>query len=510
VAKSKTNDPVALTQIGMIHETLQQYPAARDAYEKALKGNPQFYPALNNLAALYSERLGQVEQAHSLAERARQLWPYDPVIADTLGWILYRQGKYTGALGLIQESALRLPNEPEVQFHLGMTHYMLGEEDPARVALEQAVKTDKDFPEKAEGRRRLALLAIDVNNASPAALADLEKRLRESPNDPIALARLAALEEREGRLGKAVDTYEEALRLNPQDTLAVLKLAQLYSDRLNDPVKAMRLASQAHALALDDPRVSHTLGRLAFQAGNYPWASGLLEESARKLPKDLNLLYDLGCSRYSLGNVTEAVAAMQLPAQAGPQYSKAAEAKRFLSMVAAADNPDQARQLAGQAQEILAVDPNYVPALMLSARLKEQQGNYKEAAELYDRILSRYPSFTPATRNLAILCFEHLGDDSKAYTLAVQARGSSKDDFPLDRVLGILSYRRGDYSFSAQLLDQCARERQKDPELLFYVGMAHYRLKEHERSKQALRQALALEVQPKLADEARRTLQQLP
>ena len=66
-----------------------------------------------------------------MAEQARQLQPDNAYIADTLGWILYRRGDYARALRLLGEAAEKLPTAAETQYHLGMTHYMMGEEGPA-------------------------------------------------------------------------------------------------------------------------------------------------------------------------------------------------------------------------------------------------------------------------------------------------------------------------------------------------------------------------------------------
>ena len=83
---------------------------------------------MNNLACLYSEHLGQLEKGYQLARKVRDLAPTDPSVADTLGWILYHKGEYSPALNLLRESAAKLTAQPEVQYHLGMTHYMMGDE----------------------------------------------------------------------------------------------------------------------------------------------------------------------------------------------------------------------------------------------------------------------------------------------------------------------------------------------------------------------------------------------
>src|SRR5262245_34820289 len=193
----------ALMQLAMIQEQLKHFDAARDAYERLLTVAPNVPLALNNLAVLYSEHFGQLDKAYDLAKRAKEA-VNQPHIADTLGWILFKRGDYSNALPLLQEGAGKLPDQPEIQFHLGMAYYMVGEEGPARVALQKAVDARADFPGKDEARRRLTLLAIPVGTANAAVRTELENYLRESPNDPVALARLAEVQQREGAVDQAL------------------------------------------------------------------------------------------------------------------------------------------------------------------------------------------------------------------------------------------------------------------------------------------------------------------
>jgi tetratricopeptide (TPR) repeat protein len=234
----------------------------------------------------------------------------------------------------------------------------------------------------------------------------------------------------------------------------------------------------------------------------------LLEESARKLPKEPAVLYDLAWAYYSLGRVAEAETAMQTPALAAT-FVGAAEANRFLAMAAASRNPTQTGQTIAEVRKTLAAEPAYVPALFLAALADEQQSKYKEAADSYDRILARYPLFAPAARNLALLCAEHLGQDGKAYMLASKARESLPEDARLARLLGILAYRQREYSRSAQLLSESARKAASDAVGLFYLGMAQYQLKQWPQSKENLRSALALNLPANFATEARRALAEL-
>jgi tetratricopeptide (TPR) repeat protein len=294
VANNKSAQAVpALMQLGMINEQMKHFEAARDAYEKLIALAPNFAPALNNLAILYSDRFGQLDKAYDLATKAKEA-TNEPHIADTLAWILFKRGDYNGALPLLQDSAAKLPNLPEIQFHLGMTYYMSGEEEPARAALQKAVDAPAGFPAKDEARRRLNLLATPAGTANATVRTELENYLRESPNDPVALTRLAEVQQREGAVDQAVKTYEKVITDNPSYAPAMRQLALLYGQLSTDSPKAYELVTKAHETFPDDGAITKTLGILSYRRGFYPQSVELLKEAAAKRKDDPEVLYYLG------------------------------------------------------------------------------------------------------------------------------------------------------------------------------------------------------------------------
>jgi Flp pilus assembly protein TadD len=52
--------------------------------------------------------------------------------------MLYKRGDYEQALTLLSKSAAKCLDNAEMQFHLGMAHYMMGHEEAALTALRQA------------------------------------------------------------------------------------------------------------------------------------------------------------------------------------------------------------------------------------------------------------------------------------------------------------------------------------------------------------------------------------
>ena len=150
----------ALMLSGILYQGRGDIEKARKAYEALLAVNPGYAPAANNMAYIYCQYDHDYAKALSLAQTARQQEPDNPDIADTLGWVLYNQKNYSLALPYLKESAAKLPGSAEVQYHLGMTQYRLGNIDAAKQALNTALKKGgADFEQAAQARKTLEEIA---------------------------------------------------------------------------------------------------------------------------------------------------------------------------------------------------------------------------------------------------------------------------------------------------------------------------------------------------------------
>lgn len=394
-------DAAAVMLKALIESSLGHYEDARDAYEKVLAIEPDNGMALNNLACIYADNLNQLDKAYPLARRATEVDPSDPSIADTLGWILYRRGEYTPALVALRESAARLVSVPEVQFHFGMACYMAGYDSDASSAFQRALQLNGDFPEKSECRQRLAILNIHPNQARADTRSWLEKWTASHPNDPVALARLAAIYQSKGMTDRALAADQAILNANPQNVFALANLAKMYAS--TDPQKACAFAKSAYEVSPGDPDIAHLYGRLAFKTGDYSWALTLLQLAAHGQPQNPDVLFDLGQALYSEGKVSEAQTFAQKALQSDSDFTRAGDARRFLTMIALASNVTQTSTATAQVDQILSVTPGYVPALMVKAALAMRKSDTATARQTYAQVLKIYPDFAPARKKLAML-----------------------------------------------------------------------------------------------------------
>ncbi|ODT67957.1 MAG: hypothetical protein ABS69_17225 [Nitrosomonadales bacterium SCN 54-20] len=121
----------------------RQNKAAIEQYQIILKQNPKFAPSLNNLAWLYQQEKNPL--ALEYAEKAHQLAADDPIVLDTLGWILVEQGNTSRGVPLLQKAVSLAPQAGEIRYHLALGLAKSGDKTQARKELEQLLTTGKNF-----------------------------------------------------------------------------------------------------------------------------------------------------------------------------------------------------------------------------------------------------------------------------------------------------------------------------------------------------------------------------
>jgi len=331
---------------------------------------------------------------------------------------------------------------------------------------------------------------------------------KQQPNDVLLRIRLGEAYQKQGAFDKAAAAFEQALKVNPELSLPTIRLAELYAGPLGNNEKALVYAKKARKLAPTDPQTTILLGKIAYQNGNFGWSYSLLQEAARQRRDDPAVLYSLAWSAYATGKVNEARDLMQKVATLGGNSHEISDAKKFLRFTMLDQDPKQLVAAEGEVQKEVAANGDYVPALMAQAALYSQH-QPRQAMQIYNRILRRFPDLAPAQKHLAALYAQDEATIPQAYELAVKARKILPDDVELTALLGRLSYARKEYPRAVQLLEETARRKRLDADLLFYLGMSQLQAKQPNEARGVLNEALTNGLQEPLATEAKRALANL-
>ncbi len=163
----RPDQPAALMLKSIAQQMKGDNASAKAGYETIVKANPKFAPAANNLAWMLAEDgPGQdLPRALLLAQSARDAAPQDPQIADTLGWVLYKQGAHARAEALLREAAEKLSTNAEVLYHLGMAQSKIGKTDEARASLQKSLELSPNHAGAVEARAVLASLPASAAQA---------------------------------------------------------------------------------------------------------------------------------------------------------------------------------------------------------------------------------------------------------------------------------------------------------------------------------------------------------
>jgi putative PEP-CTERM system TPR-repeat lipoprotein len=118
--KEEPGDNQVRMQLAMYLQQMNRQTEAIAEYEKLAGQNPKNIVVLNNLAWLYNEAGNP--RAVEYAERAMELAPDRPEIADTLGWILVQNEQAQRGVRILQQAAVQAPHLAEIRYHLAVAY----------------------------------------------------------------------------------------------------------------------------------------------------------------------------------------------------------------------------------------------------------------------------------------------------------------------------------------------------------------------------------------------------
>lgn len=130
--------------LGDTYNSLENYEASYEAYDKTLSLNPNNTVVLNNYAYYLSLRKQNLEKAETMSKKAVDLDPYNSNNLDTYAWVLFQNKKYTDALNWIKKAYQNGgENSGVVNEHYGDILFKLGKKEDALKYWKEA-QTKKD------------------------------------------------------------------------------------------------------------------------------------------------------------------------------------------------------------------------------------------------------------------------------------------------------------------------------------------------------------------------------
>jgi tetratricopeptide (TPR) repeat protein/DNA-binding beta-propeller fold protein YncE len=382
----------------------RNYAGAVEILSKDLNDNPSQPDALKLLGQSYI----QMQRYELAAQQFAKLAQLDGYKTDGINLqieALYLNKDYAEAMALMQATLKGTDKNVASYVNCGRLSLKIGDAVGAVNCLEDGLQLDATH---AELNFLLAQAYTDVG-AVDKGIAQLEKTLKAVPDNASLWLRSGALYRSLGKLEVAQKQYEQALKLEKDNTEAQLGLAQTLLD-LKQLTKAKNMAIALAGKPEMAATGNYLLGLIALQEKNAGEAVLALGKATRAQPDNAGAWLALADAYAALKKPEEQTASLRSAMKADPaafqvlqrlgdnllQREKFAEAADILTQAALLRPDDYAVQLAAanalfKAEKFnLAVDfskravqlkPEKAEPLLLAAQIARQSGKTGEAIE---------------------------------------------------------------------------------------------------------------------------------
>ena len=144
--------------LGTVSDRLGDKEKVVSYMNKVIEMDPNHIQGLNYLAFTYAESNKNLDEAEKLVRRALELDPNDGYVMDTLGWILYKKGKFQDSVKVLEAAYKSQPHESVIAEHLGDAYNKNQLSEKARKMYQRAAESETDESKINEIRQKITAL----------------------------------------------------------------------------------------------------------------------------------------------------------------------------------------------------------------------------------------------------------------------------------------------------------------------------------------------------------------
>jgi tetratricopeptide (TPR) repeat protein len=149
---------------GAMLERQKKFEEAEAAFRKVLAIDPNSDSALNYLGYMLADRNVRLPEAHDMIKKALDMKPDNGAYLDSMGWVYYREGKFSEAEGMLTRALQKQP-DPTVHDHLGDVYAKLGKTREAVAQWQASLKEFQKSPASDNDPEEVARVTKKLDDA---------------------------------------------------------------------------------------------------------------------------------------------------------------------------------------------------------------------------------------------------------------------------------------------------------------------------------------------------------
>jgi tetratricopeptide (TPR) repeat protein len=238
----------ALNNLGSVYFHERNFSEALDQYSKAISCNPGFIPAYINRANTYYE-LNELYSALKDLDHVESEKPDTVALHFSRGLVFTRLKNYQKAKASFKRAMQLDARNEEVKINLATLYYFEHQYDSAELLLEPIVSRESEEP---NAYNVMAMLKTEAGNL-PEALSLVNKALQLKPHDPYYLNNRGYIYLQQNESEKAVADINESIVIDPYNGWAYRNKG-IYFLQSRNIDEAIRLLKEAEKI---DPNITN-------------------------------------------------------------------------------------------------------------------------------------------------------------------------------------------------------------------------------------------------------------
>jgi putative PEP-CTERM system TPR-repeat lipoprotein len=459
--KENPDNPLIQNLKGGVYLGKKEVANARASFEKALAIQPDYFPAITNLARLDIQDK-KPDAARKRFEAVLEKDKKNSQVMAALAGLAFSQGQNQKATEWLERAMQANPNVLQPAILLGSHYLRIGEKQKA--------------------------------------LALAKKLQGAHPNEPMALDLLARAQLANNDKTAALENYIKLAALQPESPLAQFNIASIYMAMQNPSAAADALKK---SLAIKPDYLPAQLAQIAIEAdqNNYEKATALahqVQKQHKGSPEGFIAEGDLLLKQKN-------------PALAAKAYEKAFAINKnpalLIKLHASLDQAGKSKEATPRLLQWLKEYPRDSSTRMYLAGFYLMNGQSKPAIEQYNIIVQQHPKYMPALNNLASAYQQE--KDPRALQYAEKAYQLAPESPATMDTLGWILVEQGNTARALPLLQKAASLAPEVGEIRYHFAIALDKSGEKTRARKELEQLLDARKNFSSIDEARAALKQM-
>ena len=406
---------------GLNYFAQDDFQNAATAFQASHKADPDFLPNRIYLATTQL-RLGNTEQALTLAQKVLADAPRSKTAQGLLGSVLISRAEYEGAKDVLQNLLAKSPNDPQA---LGMMATVSLHEGDTAKGLEYAKKLATLEPDSKQAQDMLMVAKLMAGEALDQTISQAGKQAAATGDVYTREFMLALAAFRDGKLKQALEgaralqgRYPD--KVDPPKLIAAVYLAAAQWDQAKAELEkvlklqpgepsATRNLAKVEAIKGNFKRVKELLQPLVKQhpgdaeaarllaaaetrLGNPAAALNVLEQAYKSQPGDLSLLAELAQAQLQLGRADKVVEMTRRLTDAQTRQQPALLELRGKAQFLSGDTAGAA----GSFEKLTRLAPNSAPARFHYGNALASRGDATRARKELEQAIKLDPRYLPA------------------------------------------------------------------------------------------------------------------